>query len=91
MHSCTLLMQMALLFLRNEKSATEVIKMFDKFSLFSGLKINNAKCEIAGIGAKKGVKMALCEMKCIDLTDDVIRILGIFFSNNKNLNKRKIS
>ena len=31
-------------FLRNEKSATEVIKTFDKFSLFSGLKINNAKC-----------------------------------------------
>ena len=40
-------------FLRNEKSATEVIKTFDKFSLFSGLKINNAKCEIAGIVAKK--------------------------------------
>ena len=27
--------------------------MFDKFSLFSGLKINNAKDEIAGIGVKK--------------------------------------
>ena len=54
-------MQMTLVFfLRNEKSATEVIKTFDKFSLFSGLKINNAKCEIAGIGVKKGVKMAVC-------------------------------
>ena len=31
-------------FLGNEKSATEVIKTFDKFSLFSGFKINNAKC-----------------------------------------------
>ena len=40
-------------FLRNEKSAIEVIKTFDKFSLFSGLKINNAKCETAGIDAKK--------------------------------------
>ena len=37
-------------FLKNEKSATEVIKAFDEFSLFSGLKSNNAKCEIAGIG-----------------------------------------
>ena len=66
-------------FLRNEKSATEVIKTFDKFSLFSGLKINNAKCEIAGIGVKKGVKMALCGMDCIDLTEDVTKILGIYF------------
>ena len=44
-------------FLRNEKSATEVIKTFEKFSLYSGIKINNAKCEIAGIGVKKGVKI----------------------------------
>ena len=49
-------------FLRNEKSAIEVIKTFDKFSLFSGLKINNAKYEIAGTDVKKGVKMALCGM-----------------------------
>ena len=47
------------LFLRNEKSATEVIKTFDKFSLFSGLKINNAKCEIADIGAKKRLDKTL--------------------------------
>ena len=32
------------IFLRNEKSTIEVIKTFDKFSLFSGLKTNNAKC-----------------------------------------------
>ena len=83
---------MALLFfLRNEKSATEVIKTFNKFSLFSGLKINNAKCETAGIGAKKGVKIALCRMDCIDLTKDVIKILGIYFPYYKELeNKRKI-
>ena len=76
-------------FLRNEKSVTEVIKTFDKFSLFSGLKINNAKCEIAGIGVKKGVKMALCGMDCIDLTEDVIKILGIYFSYNKKLELEK--
>ena len=43
-------------FLRNENSATEVIKTFGKFSLFSGLKINYVKCEIAGIGIKKGLR-----------------------------------
>ena len=73
-------------FLRNAKSATEVIKMF---ALFSGLKTNNAKCEIAGIGVKKEVKMTLCGMDCIDLTEDVIKILGIYFSYNKKLEQEK--
>ena len=74
-------MQMALLFfLRNEKSATEAIKTPDKFSFFSALKINNAKCEIAGIVSKKGV---------IDLTEDVIKVLGIYFSYNKKLEQEK--
>ena len=65
--------------------------MFDKFSPFSGLKINNGNSEIAGTSVEKGVTMALCGMRCIDLTDDVIKILGIFsFLAIKNLNKRKI-
>ena len=33
---------------------------FDKFSLISALKPNKAKCEIAGIGALKGITLALC-------------------------------
>ena len=63
--------------------------MFDKFSLFSGLKINITKCKIAGIGVQKGVKMTLCGMKYIDLMDDIIKILGIFFSYNKKLEQEK--
>ena len=42
-------------FLRNEKSATEVMKTFDKFSLFSGLEINNAKGELLTLVSKKGL------------------------------------
>ena len=41
-------------FLRNEKSATEVIKTFDKFSLFSERKIDNAKLRMSAICVKKG-------------------------------------
>ena len=67
------------------------MKMFDKFSLFSGLKINNEQCEIFVIAVQQGVKMALCGMECIDLTDDVIKILGIKVSYSKKLNKKKIS
>ena len=54
-----------------------------------GLKINNAKCEIAGLGVKNGLKIALCGMECIDLTSDVIQILGIYFSYNKKLEQEK--
>ena len=79
----------ATFFPRNEKSATEVIKTFDKFSHFSGLKIVNAKCEIASIGVKKRVKMAFCGMDCTDLTKDVIKILGVYFSFNKKLKQEK--
>ena len=65
------------------------MKTFDKFSLFSGVKINNAKFEIGGIGVKKGVKMVLCRMKCIHLTGDVIKILDIYFSYNKRLEQER--
>ena len=33
--------------------------------------------------------MILCGMKCIDLTDDVINTLGIYFSYNKKLEQEK--
>ena len=42
------------------------MKVFDIFSSFSGLKPNKAECEVAGIGALKGAKMALCGIKCFD-------------------------
>ena len=78
-------------FLRKEKSGTEAIKTFDKFSLFSRLKINNVKCEIAGIGVKKGFEMALCGMDCIYLMEDVIKILVIYFSYSKKIEQEKTS
>ena len=38
-----------------------------------------------GIGALKGVKVAIYGIKCIGLTKEVIKILGVFFSYDKNL------
>ena len=49
-------------------------------SQFSGLKINKSKCKIAGIGAMKGVKVALCGIECVNLLTKAIKILGIYFS-----------
>ena len=55
-------------FLSDKDSVIEVINALHKFSLVSGLKPNEAKCEITGIGVLKGVSLALCGMDCIDLT-----------------------
>ena len=55
-------------FLGDKNSVIEVINALHKFSLISGLKPNEAKCEIAGISVLKGVSLALRGMDCIDLT-----------------------
>ena len=59
------------------------MKAFDIFSSFSGLKPNKSKCEVAGIGALKVVKIALCGTKCINLRLNSLKLLGIHFSHNK--------
>ena len=41
------------------------------------LKPNKIEYEIAGLGALKGVKLALCGMECIDLIFNSIKILEI--------------
>ena len=55
------------------------------FSNISGLKPNKTKCEIAGIG----VHVALCGMKCFNLNNETVKILGVHFSYNKNLEQDK--
>ena len=79
-----------LFFLKDEESLREIMKVFDIFSSFSGLKPKKkTKCEVAGIGALKGAKMALCGMTCIELRSNTVKILGIRFSYNKKIGKDK--
>ena len=59
----------------------DVMNVTDSFSLFSGLKYFNLKCEIACIGALKGVSIALCG---IDRTHYKT------FENEKNLGKHTL-
>ena len=40
---------------------------------------------MAKIGPQKQVKVAICGIKCIDLTKEALKILGVFFSYEKNL------
>ena len=72
-------------FLKDKESVKKVMNVFDTFSIYSGLKPNKSKCEIAGIGVLKGVSVELCGMKCIDLTKNSVKILGIHFSYNKKI------
>ena len=61
------------------------MNVFDTFSIYSGLKPNKSKCEIAGISVLKEVTMELCGMECIDLTKKSAKILGIHFSYNTKI------
>ena len=70
-------------------SASEIFKVFDMFSIYSGLKPDMKKCKIAGIGSLKRVKLALCEVKSIDLAQETIKIVGLHFSYNKKLRDEK--
>jgi hypothetical protein len=73
----------ATFFLQDLESVECLINTLKVFYKFSDLKPNYDKCEIAGIGAKKGAIGALWGMKSVDLTNDCVKILGIYFSYNK--------
>ena len=74
-------------FLKNAESIKNLVEIFNTFSLFSGLKPNLTKCEIAGIGALKGVQVAVCGTRCIDLCNEAIKILGTYVSCNSRIKK----
>ena len=67
-------------FIDSITSASEIFNTFTNFSTFSGLKINKSKCEIAGIGAKRGVNGALSGVKNVKLNIESLKILGVHFS-----------
>ena len=78
-------MQMIIFFLKDSQSNTHLFELFSTFSIFSGLKPNLTKCEIAGVGTSKGARLAVCDMKCIDQRNEAIKILGTFVSYNNRI------
>ena len=76
-------------FLKDRNSIIELMNELNIFSNISGLKPNKTKCEIAGIGVLNGVQVALCGMKCVNLNNETVKILGVHFSYNKNLEQDK--
>ena len=59
------------------------------FFLGGGLKPNTTKCKIAGIGALKWVQAAVCGLKCIDLRNEAMKILGLYLSYNQKTKDKK--
>ena len=64
-------------FLNGLLSVKNLIDTFKVFSLFSELKANFSKCEIAGLGS----------LKSINLTTGAIKILGVHILYNGTLSK----
>ena len=59
------------------------LSSLDQFYIFSGLRPNLIKCEIAGIGVLKDANVALCGLKSVNLTKESIKILGVHLSYNE--------
>ena len=73
------------LFLRNRSSLKVLLQIFKKFERVSSLKLNVEQCEIRGIGVKKGMQIAFCGCKNVNLNFSTIKILGVHFSYNEQL------
>ena len=78
-------------FLKNTESVINLLEIFNHFLQFSSLKLSKSKCEIAVIGVLKGVKVALCDMRCVNLHEDTIKILGLIIRKINNLKMTTIS
>ena len=76
-------------FLQDVFSIKHMVDVFCLFSYYAGLKPNFKKPEIAGIGALKGVQVVVCGLRCIDLNNDTLKILGTHFSYNEKLKEEK--
>ena len=70
----------ATFFIADLNSVRIIFDIFDNFSIFSCMKINRSKCELAGIGVKRNVQTALAGVKNVSLVHDSIRVLGVHFS-----------
>ena len=66
-------------------SVKVILSSLNQFYTFSGLRPNQSKCEIAGIGVLKDANVALCGLKSVNLTKERIKILGVHLSYNEKL------
>ena len=73
------------LFLRDFNSFFELLSLSQIFGSWSSLKLDLNKSELCGIGVKKGVNLAFCGCKVVNLDKETVKILGAHFSYNMSL------
>ena len=78
-------------FLIDKKAIIKLMNELNTFSNFSGLKPNKTKSEIVDIGVLNGVQVPLClrGMICVNLKNETVKILGVHFLYNINLEQDK--
>ena len=79
----------SMFFFKDLVSVKKLLDIVSYYSKYCGLKPNFSKCEIAGIGSLKGVEVAACSIKCVNLKVSTIKTFGIRFSYNNKLNMEK--
>ena len=72
-------------FLKDKNSIQELLNTVNCLLSFTILKPNLSIYEVSGVGLLKEVNVAICGIKCTELTKRAFKILGVFFSYEKNL------
>ena len=72
-------------FLKDYDSFLTLKDTISIFTDFRSLKVNFEKSEVGWIGSKKFSDTPVDGVKWINLTKEVVRILGVYFTYNKSL------
>jgi hypothetical protein len=74
--------------LKDVPSLIKTVEVLKNFGTFSSLKLNLEKSEVGWIGKKKDLKLLPSEIeKKVNLHNEGIKILGVYFSNNQEFMK----
>ena len=72
----------------SEKSLTTAIRIIEKFSKISGLRLNNEKTKALWIGSNAGKQIKLCPEQPFKWIQNKIKTLGVWLSINQEENIR---
>ena len=76
------------IFVKNTQSLKAVLKVLSEFAMVSSLNINKNKSNAALIGKsrnKKDININLNDINWIDLDNDAMKILGVYYSYNNTI------
>ena len=75
--------------LKDKHSLNRAINIVKKFETFSSLKANIDKCEIGWIVHSKYEADKPVKFKLVSQVKDLVKVIGVYFSNDRNISKKK--